>query len=1627
MVFVEIVTEKYKIELASGDKTFLELADNEIFFLDDCLSSTQILPTDFILRVKWLTVRRFLQMASTSNDEEANNAVSIILAEIEHELHQHPVTIWTVNENANLICLESVSEKSAGIAKMQNSQIITDLYQTQQYESLIGVLESCINFSEIEKRDLEDVLHYTVSLFKTFKPECIHQCLNLINQAIRFQDNSILAESLVLLEDIWEKMMSHFSIQYKRSTVGSLLKILVSCERKPPPQESILSVPWCILHSVLFSLEREEPAFYLEEDTVPNSVLLLQMAHECISRSEKCCMDNGKLLLYTMKATLGVKKLEEYFGYDETRNCMEQAIFCLYSHPSKKSKVKNLKDHNAPGIILSWKMCPLLYNYYCPDELPEFDSYGSIGAEVEALFQRLLEIVPLDLMPTDRQKEIQAGIDTCEETSILSAPTPFPKDLQHIYYLIGDYYFKSKEWSKAVTYYTWDLAVNPTRFDSWAAIALSLGETINTTLNTVDVIDFKDILKQAQSTAHCFQTALQLQPSNMKLRIEFGSFVYAMHAYCSRLMKQHAADMDMDLFHMIEKAKEDFLNSSYGCFELIAKNSSSNKSSDVPEDEIWIHHYMLGKIYEKKLFEDESKEFLVQYELAGKLLHDQNAPYPSKMNYYSPPELAIEALEVYYRIHATILSMVEKIDYSFTKEKFYLEYIRRQENSPFMKCKQSKGDGGEGKKGRKSGAEETVSRKDMAEISALVNHLVDETVKRAELTTAVSSDSSGTSSTSTEDDTSTDSTKSVKPGDASNALMSSYSLSEFRKRLQEKELREEKLATEAKICENRPPSPPVPVEEVDIYEGLGLDKNPFYEEFKDVKFASVIAMCLKAMEECISRYPSHFKSYYRLAHTYIVFLKDAKRAKEYLMGSPTLSQRKITGLFGDKKPTNFFNGIWRNPIDDIDRPGSFSYHMNKIMQLLLQVLSQLNDHQLLADIVLQLTKVPDNEKKYLSNPDREQFCQVALNNCLASARRKCSDAGVNYQDLGIEVFETYTKLQKYSPRLNPMGSVLHDIYKLYLKATGVNDESVTIEHAVRFFNLHVAAMKATTARVAGKNSLSMNPSDQQRGGEGGAPRKRGRRSLRQSSQETATNVQSQLLENLGQELDVYNAVSAAFQARNFFEAQKQSAALTSALTATSTASLYPTINMDLVQSALNPLFGLKNPELIGKMNIPTAHDSSNSRSTYSPFVPTTSVSKTAKQSSSGNYMAVNFAGNNKNTTQIERQSEKDRESPGSNLPKSTKLKQTARKSTMPTVSKQDKYPPPTAPQPIRINTSPFKTQTTAVEQPPQFSFNKTSNTNRSTDAKTPPLAHYHPTPKQKEITPETDTNVEVIDLTVKTPEKEKISSSRQMTVTPPHPSVTISVVPTKVGPPSRPTGSSPALTKPGVSSLPKPVVQTASPKPGYSGMSPRPNNSAAPPRQNVTPTPTRPSMGAPTLRPSMAAIVTRTTMSSPRSSPNYVTSPATQQARPCAPVTPSRPTVPVASSRPTIPVASSRPTVPVSSSRPTVPPTSSRPTVSPASSRPSVPTVQSRPSVLAAAPRHCVPVASVSVSSGNSATPGPPKMKAASNIRQQDNKKLPYPLPPKKKHHQMVFRSVTPEELPDGSAATDDVEVIILD
>merc|ERR1719436_2307988 len=82
-------------------------------------------------------------------------------------------------------------------------------------------------------------------------------------------------------------------------------------------------------------------------------------------------------------------------------------------------------------------------------------------------------------------------------------------------------------------------------------------------------------------------------------------------------------------------------------------------------------------------------------------------------------------------------------------------------------------------------------------------------------------------------------------------------------------------------------------------------------------------------------------------------------------------------LFGERKSNNLFNGIWRLPISEIDRAGSFSTHINKCMSTLLDLASEMKDQTILLEVALQLRRPPDVNQKYLYERQRKSIGQLA--------------------------------------------------------------------------------------------------------------------------------------------------------------------------------------------------------------------------------------------------------------------------------------------------------------------------------------------------------------------------------------------------------------------------------------------------------------------------------------------------------------------------------------------------------------------------------------------------------------------------------------------------------------------------
>lgn len=96
-------------------------------------------------------------------------------------------------------------------------------------------------------------------------------------------------------------------------------------------------------------------------------------------------------------------------------------------------------------------------------------------------------------------------------------------------------------------YYKLDVCLNPHRFDSWAGMALARATLLTLDMTSCNTLDNDVQLRRKTAAQRCFQKALDLEPDNTTLWIEFGSFAYTVHSFCSRLLKTvsfHALNLE---------------------------------------------------------------------------------------------------------------------------------------------------------------------------------------------------------------------------------------------------------------------------------------------------------------------------------------------------------------------------------------------------------------------------------------------------------------------------------------------------------------------------------------------------------------------------------------------------------------------------------------------------------------------------------------------------------------------------------------------------------------------------------------------------------------------------------------------------------------------------------------------------------------------------------------------------------------------------------------------------------------------------------------------------------------------------------------------------------------------------
>ncbi|XP_028434344.1 calcineurin-binding protein cabin-1 isoform X3 [Perca flavescens] len=1103
---------------------------------------------DVMVRVYWLKARFLALQGDMELALESYDVCVGLLQSKPKTPEGKPYTISLPNLRVDAaISVEEIDKKLKSLERCQSLEEIQRFFESADFDSVVRLLQPTLNYGSRSK-PLELV---------SSAPERPAQLMLLQNSLLKLQDyRQCLECSELALNEALQQLnsASNNSPPSKEEWVSTIVKLLdgtevcvtkdsellsnvphlarlannliqlidlsmnISDDPKEPYFFSVL--PWIILYRII---KHEEAAFNCmlrqhmsvgdDEDgsdtpMLPSSLMLLNTAHEYLGRRSLCCNSDGALLKFyvqVLKKEVAASSSNDSHPYkEELEMALEQCLFCLYAYPSKKSKARYLEDHSSPQVELLWCDALFMFQYFKPKSLPEFDSYktSTVSAELANLLRRFSGIAPTSDTPILTMDELAAYIEGMTEKApcLPEGSAPAPPIIDEMYYLLADYHFKNKEQSKAIKFYMHDICVCPNRFDSWAGMALARASRIQEKLNSNELKSDIPIWKHSQAVLNCFKRALEIDSSNLSLWIEYGTISYALHTFASRQLKQWRSELPPEVVKQMEERRDSMLATAFLCFQ-----GASRCEGDSDEEE-WLIHYMLGKIAEKR--KQPPAEYLQLYQKAAHYLHEEAARYPRKIHYHNPPDLAMEALELHFRLSATTLKLLEgdvpdlehEVLFKLLVEAAIGPFARGEEKSmPSMPRSLEKekptsmmdGDfnyssvciGNVLSSSHPSAATPGLTSPpyvatpfdhDYAKRKTLrrqqwqqQRHEEQQADERSQDSEVVMlSDSNSTQDAFTDPTSSQDSSHKPASGKASSSSSESTTpvkdgqfasedtvshaehsgIQAEEKVIQEvveavvvtlPEASAPKLsgdpcphplpvsATPPKAAHSQQAAPQTPASEgkrkpeppaevIEVPKALPTERGD--------QRRMLVEMCVRALFLCLSRFPQHYKSLYRLAFFYTNSKthQNLQWARDVLLGSSVpwqqLKHMPAQGLFCERNKTNLFNlfpslttgsrknkvcllsmfmvaswrnttrverqerkkGIWRIPVDEIDRPGSFASHMNRSIVLLLEVLSQLKDHDTLLKVSFMLQRTPDQGKKYLRDVDRQVLAKRAF-------------------------------------------------------------------------------------------------------------------------------------------------------------------------------------------------------------------------------------------------------------------------------------------------------------------------------------------------------------------------------------------------------------------------------------------------------------------------------------------------------------------------------------------------------------------------------------------------------------------------------------------------------------------------
>ncbi|XP_059920768.1 calcineurin-binding protein cabin-1 [Gadus macrocephalus] len=656
---------------------------------------------DVMVRVHWLKARFLALQGDMEQGLESYDVCTSLLQgkAISPEGSHYTITLPNLRSDA-VISVEEIEKRLKSLERCQSLEEIQRLFESGDYDSVVRLLQPTLQYGsrgktlELVTSAPERPVQLLLLKDSLLKSRDFQQCLLCAElslsealQQLAAADASpsareewlaVITQLLAAIEVCFAEDGALLANVPRSSSMARLANNLIqlidlSMNIPEDPKEPFFSsvLPWILLHHLI---KHEEAAFHCmlrkhvplgdeedESDTpmLPSSLMLLSTAHEYLGRRSGCCTSDGALLKFFVsvleKELVASSKDDSHPYKEELEMALEQCFFCLYGYPSKKSKARYLEDHSSPQVELLWSNALFMFQYFKPKTLPEFDSYktSTVSAELANLLRRFSGIAPPSDTPTLTMDEVAAYIEgTATKAPCLpEGGAPAPPIVNEIFYLLADYHFKNKEQSKAIKFYMHDICVCPDRFDSWAGMALARASRIQEKLNSNELKSDGPVWKHAQAVLGCFRRALEIDVSNLSLWIEYGTISYALHSFASRQLKQWRTELPQEVVTQMEDRRDSMLATAFQCFQ-----GASRCDGDSDEEE-WLIHYMLGKMAEKR--KQPPKEYLQLYKKAAHYLHEEAARYPRKIHYHNPPDLAMEALELYFRMSATILKLLE--------------------------------------------------------------------------------------------------------------------------------------------------------------------------------------------------------------------------------------------------------------------------------------------------------------------------------------------------------------------------------------------------------------------------------------------------------------------------------------------------------------------------------------------------------------------------------------------------------------------------------------------------------------------------------------------------------------------------------------------------------------------------------------------------------------------------------------------------------------------------------------------------------------------------------------------------------------------------------------------------------